>query len=395
MSASGTRVVFVKEVVDNLRDRRTQASAVLYPLIGPVILVLVFSVMGRQITEQVEARLRLPVEGAERAPALMAFLAGQGVDIVAPPADPQAAVKAGDEDVVLLIPEGYAERFGSGRPARVRLVIDDSRQSSGVLVRRARDLLDAYGEQVGALRLMARGVSPEVVRPLAVETFDVATPESQAANLLGMLPYFLIFSVFIGGMYLAIDSTAGERERGSLEPLLMNPVARRELVFGKLSAVLVFTLVAVVETILAFGLVLNLVPLEGLIGVPIRMSPQAMLATFAIVLPLMPVAAALQIIVASFTRSFKEAQTYLSLLPLVPALPGLFLMFTPVKLQLWHMLVPMFSQQLLINQVMRGDAVPPTYAALSAALTLLLAAVLLAAAVWLYSGERILFGRSG
>jgi sodium transport system permease protein len=385
--------VFSKEVRDNLRDRRSIASALVYPMLGPVLLIVIFTVMGRQITEQTEAQLELPVLGADRAPALVAFLRQQGVRIVDAPDDPEAAVRAGDLDVVLEVPEGYAEAFSSGRPATVRLVVDESRQVAGVIVGRTRGLLDAYAGLTAAQRLLLRGVSPEVIRPLMVETADVSTPQAQAANFLGMLPYFLVFSVFIGGMYLAIDSTAGERERGSLEPLLMNPVSRDELVLGKLAAVLVFTLIAVVETILAFGLVLNVVPLEDLVGVRMGFSPAAMLATLLIVIPMMPLAGALQIIIASYTRSFKEAQNYLSLLPLVPALPGLLLMFTPVKLQPWHMIIPTFGQQLLINQVMRGEPVRWTFAALSAAVTLAASAAMIAVAIRLYRGEAILFGR--
>lgn len=386
-------VVFRKEVLDNLRDRRALASALAYPLLGPAILVGMFTLIGRQIEEQSEKPLELPVVGAQHAPALISFLEQHGVEIAEPPADPESEVRSGDLDVVLVVPEEFPEEFGSGTPAKVRMIVDQSRSASDVPVRRTRRLLTAYGEQMAALRLMARGVSPQVIRPLAVETLDLATTQSQAANLLGMLPYFLIFSVFIGGMYLAIDSTAGERERGSLEPLLMNPVSRRDLVLGKLMAVLVFTFVAVTETAVVFAIVLNVIPVEELIGMPISFSLGALLSVLLIVLPMMPLAASIQIIIASFTRSFKEAQNYLSLLPLVPALPGLMLVIVPVKPELWNVLIPMYGQQLLIIQVMRGDQVLLSHAVLSVVATLLAAVVAAYAAVRLYEGERILFGR--
>jgi sodium transport system permease protein len=389
------RVVFAKEVSDNMRDRRALSSALLYPLIGPVLIVLMMTMMGRQISEQRESVLQLPVVGGENAPALIEFLEQQGVEIQDPPDDPEAAVKAGDLDVVLVIPDDYAELFGAGRSASVQVVVDESRTASDVPVSRTKRMLERYSGQIAALRLIARGVSPEVVRPMQVQTLDVATPQSQAASFLGLMPYFLIFSVFIGGMYLAIDSTAGERERGSLEPLLMNPVARGELVIGKLSAVMVFTFIAVGLTVAAFGVVLNVIPSEELLGAQMSLSVWALLAVLAIVLPIMPLAASLQIIVASFARSFKEAQNYLSLMPLLPALPGLFLMFMPAKPQLWTMLVPTFSQQLLIIQIMRGEAVRPEYIALSIVATLLAAGVAVAVAIRLYQGERIIFGRGG
>ena len=135
-----------------------------------------------------------------------------------------------------------------------------------------------------------------MIEPIVIETVDQSTPQSQAAQLLSLLPYFLIFSVFIGGMYLAIDSTAGERERGSLEPLLINPVARRDFVVGKMAATMVFTLIAVAETLIGFAVLLNTVPLGTIAGVSLSLSPSAFAAAFLIALPMMPLAAALQII---------------------------------------------------------------------------------------------------
>lgn len=389
----GAWVVMHKEVLDNLRDRRSLAAAVLYPLLGPVLLVTLLVVVGRTFSEQAETPLALPVAGAERAPDLIRFLEQNGAEIEPAPADPEAAVAKGDVDVVLVIPDGYGAAFADGRPATVQIVVDASRQSDAVAIRRARRLVDAYREQIAALRLVARGVSPVVLAPLAVETVDVATPQSQAAGFLNLTPYFLIYAIFIGGMYLAIDTTAGERERGSLEPLLLNPVPRASLVLGKLGATLAFTLVAVVETILAFAVVLNVLPLEQYLGMRLSLSAGALAMVFVIALPMLPLAAALQLIIASFTGSFKEAQNYLSLLPLLPALPGMFLAFVPVAPTPAAMSIPTFGQQILINQVMRGEAIDPLHLAISAGVTLLLGLALVGLAIRLYGRERVVFGR--
>ncbi len=387
------RVVLHKEVVDNLRDRRALLGAVLYPLLGPVLMIVLLTVVGRTFSEQGESPLELPVVGAEHAPDLVAFLRQHEVRIRPAPPDPETAVKNGDQSVILIIPPGYGTDLEAARPATVQLIIDDSRQTAAVPIRRARRLLEAYASQIATLRLVARGVDPAVIAPLAIETVDVSTPQSQAAGFLNLTPYFLIYSIFIGGMYLAIDSTAGERERGSLEPLLINPVRRRDLVFGKLGATMLFTLVAMVETLVAFAVVLNFVPLENYLGVRFSLSPQALGAVFLIALPILPLAAALQIIIASGARSFKEAQNYLSLLPLIPALPGMFLAFVPVAPRPAVMLIPTLSQQLLINQVMRGEPVSSAYLAMATAVTLATGICLIAVAVWLYGRERLVFGR--
>jgi sodium transport system permease protein len=386
------KIIFAKEVSDNLRDRRTLSGALIYPLLGPILLALLLTVAGHTVLSQTENSLLLAVSGTENAPALIQFLQQSDVKIKPAPANPEAEVKAGNCDVVLIIPKAFKEDFSAGRPATVRLVMDDSRQSSAPSIRRTKQLLTAYSQQIGSLRLLARGVNPSVTSALAIEEMDVATPQSQAARILAILPYFIVFSIFIGGMYLAIDTTAGERERGSLEPLVINPVGRHELVLGKLGATLLFTVAAVIETLLGFYIMLNNLSSESL-GVKISMGPSALLQIFAITIPMMLLAASLQMIVATLTRSYKEAQTYLGFMPIIPALPGLFLAISPVKVKAWMMLIPTFGEQLLINQVMRGEALLLFNVILSATTTFALGIALLFIAIRMYSRERILFGR--
>ena len=385
------KIIFAKEIQDNLRDRRTLTGALIYPLIGPALLALVFTVAGRTVLSRSEKPLPLPVVGAQNAPALIQFLKQSGAEITPAPANPDAAVQAGDLDVVLIIPDGYGKDFGAGRPATVRLVLDDSRQSAAPSIRRAREMLSAYSKQLGALRLLARGINPAVTSALAVEEIDVATPQSQGARILAMMPYFIIFSVFIGGMYLAIDTTAGERERGSLEPLVINPVGCHELVLGKLGATLVFTLMAVVETLVGFYILLNRMPSESL-GVKISVGLNALWLVFLLTVPMMLLAASLQMIVATLTRSYKEAQTYLGFMPIIPALPGLVLAISPVKVKWWMMTIPTFGEQLLINQVMRGEAVLPLNVMISAATTTAIGIALTLIAIRMYDREHIVFG---
>ena len=207
-------VVLQKEIIDNFRDRRALVSSLIGTLIGPGLMLLLFFVIGRTVEVQSEQTLRLPIIGGEYAPNLVQFLSQHNIEIVDAPENPEAAVRVGDYDVVLVIDAGFGEDLANGRPATVKLIVDDSRQSSGLPVARLENMLEAYQDTVVSLRLISRGVSPIILDPLAVETIDVATPQSSAAQLLGMLPYFLIFSVFIGGMHLAIDTTAGGARKG-------------------------------------------------------------------------------------------------------------------------------------------------------------------------------------
>jgi sodium transport system permease protein len=177
-------VVFRKEMLDNLRDWRSWSAALVSPLIGPLLLIALIVFQGQSRAEQFDRPLELPIVGVERAPNLVAFLEQQNVTVQPPPADPEAAVRASDADVILVIPEDYAQDFREGRPATVQLIADTSRQAVDVTIQRTRNTLEAYSRQIGVLRLQARGVSPSVTEALALETVDVATPQARAGFLL-------------------------------------------------------------------------------------------------------------------------------------------------------------------------------------------------------------------
>ena len=113
-------IVFGKEIVDNLRDRKTVAGSLIYPLLGPFLMLIMFSVLGNVIAAKSENPLSLPIVGAENAPALVQFLRQNGASVLPGPADPEGEVKAGNEDVVLVIPPDYGENFTTGQPAPVR-----------------------------------------------------------------------------------------------------------------------------------------------------------------------------------------------------------------------------------------------------------------------------------
>ena len=395
MRASAVRIliVFTKEMVDNLRDRRSLFSAAISSLIGPAILLMMIVLVGKTIlNEQSDSLLKLPVIGAENAPSLIQFLEQNGAEIQPGPSDPEYEVRNGNLDIVLIIPAEYGDDFSAGQPAVIRLIVDTSRQSSIPSVEKARSMLNAYNRQIGALRLMIRGMNPTITNAVVIERVDVATPQSQAVVFLNMMPYFIVLVTFVGGMYVVIDTTAGERERGSLEPLLINPLARWEFVIGKIGASLPFATFAVFLTLLAFGLAFNVFPIEDYVGIQLSIDFAAQVSIFLIALPMILLASALQMIIATFTRSFKEAQTYVAFLPLVPALPGIMLAFLPIKANPWVMLIPTFGQQLLINQFMRGEPVSTLNIVISTVITLITAVLMILVAIKLYNREQILFG---
>jgi len=260
--------VFFKELLDNVRDRRTLASALIMgPIFGPVMFAVVINMSIDRALDDAESVMELPVIGQEHAPNLMRFLESRNIDIVAGPEDADSAaeaVKSGLHDVVLVVPENFGEQLADTIPARVELYSDEANSQGEKEERRARRALRAYNQQLAGIRLSARGVNPLLLRPISIDQIDVSTPSGRSAMLLGMMSYFFIFAMLMGGMYLAIDTTAGERERGSLEPLLSLPVTRGQLILGKIMATCVFMAASLMLSLLSFYVVLEFMPLEQL-----------------------------------------------------------------------------------------------------------------------------------
>ena len=381
--------VFWKEVRENLRDRRTIINTLLTgPLFAPLVFVLIINTAVTREIEKADKPLPLPVIGAERAPNLIDALKQHGVEIKPAPDDPERAVRETDADVVLRIPPTYAEAWNKGEPAQVELIYDQSQRDAQGSVGRLRALLENYGQRTGALRLVARGLSPDVIRPLAVADRDQSTAQSRSGTMFGMLPYFFILGVFVGGMALAIDTTAGERERQSLEPLLVNPVSRSQILAGKLAATSAFALTTLLISIVAFSIAGQFLPTEKL-GMSLELGPRFAALTLFTMLPLVLLLATLQTLAAAFAKSFREAQTYLSLLMFVPVIPTLMLSMFPIKTEDWMYTVPLMGQQIAITRLLRGDAVTPAQLALCFVCTALAAVVLYVITARIYRSERL------
>jgi sodium transport system permease protein len=377
-----------KELLDGVRDRRAVLSAFSFPLFAPLLIAFMLNSLATRTDDPLE----LAIIGGENAPELVRFLENQGVELQETPADPEAAIEDGLLDVVLVIPEDYGEDFRQGRPATVQMMVDNSQDTARSGIATTRALLRGYSGHIGALRLLARGVDPGLMSPLIIDEMDQSNPQKQAANLLDMIIMFVVLGAFVCSMYIAIEAAAGERERKSLEPLLINPVSRTVLVVGKWLAAVAFGFVGVVFTLLVMMATIGAIPLESL-GFRIVLSAEVGLWIFLIAAPLAPLAGALQLLIASFTRSFKEAQLYISLSLTLPMMPGLIMSLKPVKTAAWMYGVPLLSQQVLGTKLLRGEQLEPLHYLLAASSTLALTAACLAVTVWLFSRERMLFGK--
>ncbi len=385
--------VFRKEVTDNLRDRRTLMSALFFgPLFGPLLFAGMISLsLQRSVGESIET-MPLPVSGAENAPSLVAFLNQNNAEVMPVELTIEAAkelIDAGTEDVVLIIPEGYGEALRSGNSAIIQLVSDSANSNARKNIRRTEGLLRAYERQLSAQRLLARGINPAVINPIAVEDIDVSTPTGRSILLLGMMNNFIIFSMLMGGLYLATDTTAGERERGSLEPLLTLPVERWQLIVGKVLATCLFMVLSLIVSLLAFSVSLSFVPL-AVVGMASNFGVEVAARIFLVMLPFALIGAAGMTAVASFTKSYKEAQTYLQVLMLVPTLPIIVAALFTLKPTLALMLIPSLSQHLVITGLMKADPLSLSFVATSFVSTFCIGLALLALATRLYRREGIL-----
>ncbi|MGN6729017.1 MAG: ABC transporter permease [Rhodanobacteraceae bacterium] len=349
--------VWWKEVRENLRDKRTVMSALIYaPLFGPIMFVVLMNVQINHELSKAEGPLKVPVVGAQYAPNLVTALKQQG--LVPQPAskDPETAVRNRDADVVLRIPSDFGKAWKSGEPAQVELIYDASQSGTSTPRERLEGMLKNYAREQGAMRLIARGLSPGIATPVIVSDRDQSTPQSRSGLVFGILPYFFVIAIFIGGMYLAIDLTAGERERQSLEPLFANPVARWRILVGKLGAIGVFSLASLVLCVIGFAVAGHFMPAEKL-GMSFNLGAAFIGRVLLLELPLLALFAVLQTLVAAFAKSYREAQTYLSLLMILPIVPSMLMSFMPVKPATWMYAVPLLGQQIGISELLRGRAI--------------------------------------
>jgi sodium transport system permease protein len=386
-------IVFLKEFRENLRERRTLYTAlILGPLLGPALFAGLLALQLHKGLGASDKALLVAVAHGERAPNLIAYLTEAGAEVT--PTDlageaARRALQAHRFERLLVVPTEFATSLAAGAPAPLELYADASDVAAAGDTERLRALLSQYSARLARLRVVARGIDPLVLNTLAVQDIDVSTPVTRSVLLLGTLSYLMLLTMLMGGVYLAIDATAGERERGSLEPLLTLPVARSHLIFGKILAACAYMLLSLILTVTAFAILLRFTGLERL-GMSINLGPAVAVRLVLYCLPLVPLGAALMTIVAAYTRTYREAQSYLGLVLLVPTLPLVFAGVLGLRPTLALMAIPSLSQHFLITSLLRDEPLPPGFVALACGATLAAGAVLVAIAGRLYRREALL-----
>ena len=346
--------VFRKELLDALRDRKTLLMVfVSSVLLGPAVLIAVSSLVAT--LETTAERREVYVAGLAQAPTLRNFLERQTYRVREAPADYEAQLRDSRlGDPVVVVPKNFEDDLLKGESPRLEIVSDSANQRSQSSTRRIARLLEGFSHERVVLTLALRGVALELLEPIRIEDRDLASPQTRGAQFTGMLPFFVMMAVLYGALNAALDTTAGERERGSLEPLLMNPSARWSLVVGKWGAVAsVGMLIAVLSSLsfLPAQVLLRSDTLAALFQYGLREA----LWFLAVLLPFAAALSAVLMAVAIRCKTFKEAQASSTLVVFGVSLMPLVTIFNPGAEARWQLWVPALAQNILMTRVLKGE----------------------------------------
>ena len=389
MSRSSIRTIIKKEILDAIRDGKSMATALLMPVIFAIISFGSTSFLVTQQTESTE--IELAIQGSEKITPLVAHLKMNGIKVVDAPDDPQQAILDHQYHMVLVVSEDFETKFRSQKRANLDLLSDHSRTESQGRVHRVKSLINQWAMGVGALRLLTRNVSPEIVSPVNLNEVNVTSAERLASRLLAGLPMFILMIAFASGLGMIADMASGERERRSLEPLLINPVSHTSVFLGKWwAAFLMTTAISAVGIILQF-ISIQLAPTEEL-GLRLDMGVGKFFIIMMIVIPIIAFAVALQLFISFFAKSFKDAQSYNGLVIMMPMVPGLYLTFNSGAAELWQMWVPILGPNALIVDIIAGDPIQPMHFLIATSVSCVCAVASGIAGVTLLKQERTVFG---
>lgn len=369
-----------KELIDAARDKRSVMAGLYYAIGTPLIMCGLFMVLIGQLTSPDD--LKISITNPDKAPDLVRFLSNKGI----------TQGEAGAKDlkaIELIISPDYAKQMNQGKGAEITIVADNSEEKLQNSIRRLEKQLQAYSAEMGSLRLIARGIAPRVVQPLKVNVHDQATTDSKGGMILGIAIFTMIYSVFISGMNLAIDTSAGERERNSLALLLSHPLTTRQLVLSKIIAVGLFALLGLVLILLVSKVAYTFVPWQEL-GFSVSITNEFMALMLLVGIPVALMAACLQLFVSFMAKTFKEAQSYLTMVLFVPLALSMAASYNiaPDILQ-W---LPVSGQQQALMDFIKGKDMNMLQLLVSTLGTLAIALVLAFGMEKSLKSEKVVFG---
>ncbi|CCQ12230.1 ABC-type Na+ efflux pump, permease component [Pseudoalteromonas luteoviolacea B = ATCC 29581] len=372
------KAMYTKELLDASRDKRSIMAGLYYAVGAPVLFCVLFmAIITKMVTPDT---LSISIINAAAAPDLVRYLENNGIE---------AAEENDKSEITLVIDGDYAHQMNSGKPAQVFLQADYSKDSLRDSLRKVERKLNEYSGNIASLRLISRGVDPTLLRPVEFQVQDSATPDSKGSMIYGIATLSIILSVFFGAMNLAIDTTAGERERNSLALLLSHPISVTQLILSKVAAIATLSTCALLLVLLVSKFAYPMVPWEEM-GFSVSLSYEFVVFSLIIGFPIALLAAGLLVYVSFMAKSFKEAQSYLTFVLFIPI--GLSMLTTyniAVEKVKW---LPVAGQQSAMIEFIKGNAIMWPELLVSSFATMILAIGLIIMAGRMLKSEKVVFG---
>ena len=378
MNLKRTLTIFRKETRDVLRDRRTLLVMIVLPIIlYPTMMILMTQVMLTQAKKLEEKSAKVVIQGAAYSPIVMGELSKISILTVVQVDSPLAALQERDIQMVMEIPPGFDDELGVGTTANLKLYYDQANEQSSLIRQKVAAILDSLEAVLAQQRLLDRGIDPNIIRPIEVEAINVASESRMAAFAFGgTLAMILTLMAMLGAFYPSIDLTAGEKERGTMETLLVSPASRVDIVMGKFLTVLTISVITALLNLLSLGFSLGFVVHLAAKSLPFQfsISPWSLLLILLLLIPVAVLFSSICMAIASFTRSFKEGQNLLTPVNILTAFLGMVAMLPGIELTPAVAIIPVANVALLIKKILLGEANLPM---------ILLVFASIAAAAWI------------
>jgi sodium transport system permease protein len=388
-------LVYRKEMTDTLRDRRTLVSMIVVPLLVIPGLMFGLTEVGlRMVNKAVTERATVMILGENNAPTLAAQLRANPLLEVLP-AHADFAQRIADKQLraAIELPPGFEAALATEAAAHptVRISYHEGELRSEQALRKIEATLESYKNVLVAQRLAARDLTVEVLQPFAQSPTNVAPAERvSGAALGGFIPYIIIILTLTGAMYPAIDVTAGEKERGTIETILASPVSRGALAGGKFLTVLTTSLATALLSLLSLSVSARFTSGGGLGPLSLKLSPQGVVAMLVIMVPVAVLFSGVLLAIALTAKSYKEAQSYVTPLMIVVILPAVAAMLPGVELDTRLALIPILNVSLVSKELVAGIYDWPVIAVIFST-SCVYAGIALAAAIAAFRRESVLF----
>lgn len=382
--------ILKKELRETFRDRRALFSILFTPILAAGLITFMVHRLNDRNKDSEETVLH--IKGAQHAPALVEAIKRAELTVENAPEDPSQGLKDGSIAAVLTIPESYDQDLAKAVPVPLEIRGDLTNTRSARVVQRSATAIRVYGATIASLRLAARGVAMRITRSFDLQSINLATEKQRASILTQIMLAFALLSVAVGAMYSCIDATAGERERKSLEPLLMTPTSTLALATGKWLAATVMSVLTCAVTLLILRQSFEFMPLESL-DVDVSLDFMQLGAILGCLVPLAMLMSSAQLVLATFARSYREAQTYLSTFMMLPMTPAYLYDHESGAPELWAYATPALGQYLQSYATLRGEALEPLQILAGFALCVPLSAIFVFWLSRLLKREKIIYGR--